>query len=637
MLCCPSLLTFLSVLHLTAHVAIAPVVFDPVSLELRVGSAEPVVIDALRTGDRAFLLARAFFRYVGVGYAEGAERGEFVVGGEHRVLVIGDSVRRANGALYVDAEHLGALLCATVRVDWSELEVTLTGDSLLPMARRWERAQRIRQFNTSSSVSDNWDEDDFSVLRSGAFELDYGVVFPSWAEPRNKRQYSLAIGSAFFGGTLTARIQTGGRQAEAVWFLSQERAPLVRHVLIGDIPPLGSRGYVLLGVSVSNAPGTYSATYDTMVVRGVVPDGWEVDLERNGELVAGTAGDSIARGGAYAFPVPVVYGTTRYTVVAYGPDGEVRRTSRFATVRSELIPVRRFYYAVSAGRCRFLSRGGCTYAADAQLRFSPVRRVTVAGAGSTEVFSSRHFTLHEVSAVLQATDALSLVGANGNGGASKLFVQYVPSTAVSLQMGQSDSTFSYSGYWAGHFRGASTAVTVAGIFQSGASHLRSNARFSATVSGHLGRFAPFVQRRRYSSAVFPGFVDVASVAHSWTGGGDMWVPLTTAHFLRMHVDGLGTSAGWSVEPGASVALPYFVRLDVRARWQPGDARPATSWSLGKTVSFAAVRSDVSTAPGMTPTAMQSVTGALRVDPGNWRVIPSPYSRIANAPLVTTLR
>jgi hypothetical protein len=105
----------------------------------------------------------------------------------------------------------------------------------------------------------------------------------------------------------------------------------------------------------------------------------------------------------------------------------------------------------------------------------------------------------------------------------------------------------------------------------------------------------------------------------------------------MHVDGVGTSAGWSIEPGASVALPSFVRLDVRARWQPGSARPATSWSIGKTLSFAAVRSDVSTAPGIQPMATQSVTGALRVDPENWRVIPSPYSQIENAPLVTTLR
>ncbi|HMO76733.1 MAG TPA: carboxypeptidase-like regulatory domain-containing protein [Sphingopyxis sp.] len=118
------------------------------------------------------------------------------------------------------------------------------------------------------------------------------------------------------------------------------------HYAAGDISLL-STGLVAgsapgRGAVVTNRPVERPDSFDRTDFRGDLPAGWDAELYRNGQLLAFTAPNGDGR---YEFlDVPLHYGTNRFEIVLYGPQGQIRREIRQLQVGMDSIPPRKTYY-----------------------------------------------------------------------------------------------------------------------------------------------------------------------------------------------------------------------------------------------------------------------------------------------------
>ena len=117
-------------------------------------------------------------------------------------------------------------------------------------------------------------------------------------------------------------------------------------VAAGDISgfstPLVAQSSAGRGAMLSNRPVERRDSFDRTDFRGELPQGWDAELYRNGQLLM-FANDRAD--GRYEFlDVPLLYGQNRFDIVLYGPQGQIRRESRNVPVGLDSIPPRKTYY-----------------------------------------------------------------------------------------------------------------------------------------------------------------------------------------------------------------------------------------------------------------------------------------------------
>ncbi|MFM2100190.1 MAG: hypothetical protein RLZZ366_1729, partial [Pseudomonadota bacterium] len=118
------------------------------------------------------------------------------------------------------------------------------------------------------------------------------------------------------------------------------------HAAAGDVAgastALVTQGSSGRGIIVTNRPIDRPANFDRTDFRGELPNGWDAELYRNGQLLAFAVDRSDGR---YEFlDVPLQYGQNRFEVVLYGPQGQIRRENRAVPVGLDSIPPRKTYY-----------------------------------------------------------------------------------------------------------------------------------------------------------------------------------------------------------------------------------------------------------------------------------------------------
>ncbi len=105
---------------------------------------------------------------------------------------------------------------------------------------------------------------------------------------------------------------------------------------------LVSQSTVGRGGFVTNRPVDRPDSFDRTSFRGELPNGWDAELYRNGQLLAFAENRTDGR---YEFiDVPLLYGQNRFEVVLYGPQGQVRRDAKVIPVGLDSIPPRKTYY-----------------------------------------------------------------------------------------------------------------------------------------------------------------------------------------------------------------------------------------------------------------------------------------------------
>lgn len=119
---------------------------------------------------------------------------------------------------------------------------------------------------------------------------------------------------------------------------------------VGDVSML-STGLVAQaapgrGAVVTNRPPARPDTFDRTDFRGDLPDGWDAELYRNGELLGFAQPNGSGR---YEFlRVPLRYGLNRFEIVLYGPQGQVRRDVQTLNVGIDSIPPGQTYWWAGA-------------------------------------------------------------------------------------------------------------------------------------------------------------------------------------------------------------------------------------------------------------------------------------------------
>ncbi|MBA3895615.1 MAG: carboxypeptidase regulatory-like domain-containing protein [Sphingomonadaceae bacterium] len=117
-------------------------------------------------------------------------------------------------------------------------------------------------------------------------------------------------------------------------------------IAAGDVTglssPLVAQSSVGRGIMITNRPVDLPTTFDRTDFRGELPRGWDAELYRNGQLLA-FANDRAD--GRYEFlDVLLLYGTNRFEIVLYGPQGQVRREVKSVAVGLDSIPPKKTWY-----------------------------------------------------------------------------------------------------------------------------------------------------------------------------------------------------------------------------------------------------------------------------------------------------
>lgn len=296
--------------------------------------------------------------------------------GNHYRLTHEDDLFFHEGRLYAKAVDLAWMLDTHLFESFSEMTVIFDGIEHLPLGRRIRR-ERMRR------IEDAWaDEPDviYGPERrpwSGA-TLDWSVGASSLEQPE-RSSYLLGFGGAVFGGAAEARYrgQADGRGPEdfdARWQGVWPEQAWLRQLELGGTRGTGPRGRAIDGISLGNSPFLRDSEFGETVLRGELEPGWEVEVYRDGRLLAW---DRVDDRGRWEFTVPLDYGQNPVEVRAYGPNGQVQITERAVRVDFDRIPAGTFEYGLSAGRTDFRDADVAT---NADLRYG-INRSWTARAG----------------------------------------------------------------------------------------------------------------------------------------------------------------------------------------------------------------------------------------------------------------
>ncbi|MFC3099894.1 hypothetical protein [Altererythrobacter lauratis] len=249
------------------------------------------------------------------------------------------------GDLYLRSDFLASLLPIDIAPDLRAQAVLLTTREPFPFEERMRREAlraQLGQRGGNGTQAETFPREDtpWRALSVPMASMDLRGVSDSGKGTRAEGDLWLAgdvafmTGQVFLGATtrdglVAALVELGRRDADGDLL-----GPLgATEFQLGDVAtpslPLGLRGTAGRGGFITNLPLEQASVFDRIDLRGVLPDGYEVELYRNDILLGSTAQ---AVNGQYEFlEIPVDYGLNIFRLVFYGPQGqrreEVRRIS----------------------------------------------------------------------------------------------------------------------------------------------------------------------------------------------------------------------------------------------------------------------------------------------------------------------
>ena len=265
-----------------------------------------------------------------------------------------------DGELYVRADLLSSILPLDLEPDLRAQAVLLTTREPFPFEERLKREAdraRLELAGTRGTVRESWprEEAPWLALSAPLADVEMRAVSDSTRGTRAEGDLRLAGDLAYMtaeaylsatsrDGLVASLLQLGRRDPEGDLL-----GPLgATEFALGDVStvamPVGLRGVSGRGAFVTNKGfGAYSV-FDRIDLRGVLPDGYEVELYRNGILVGSSAE---AVNGQYEFlQVPVDYGTNVFRIVFFGPQGQRREEVRRISVGDGRLPVGEIEYSM---------------------------------------------------------------------------------------------------------------------------------------------------------------------------------------------------------------------------------------------------------------------------------------------------
>lgn len=263
----------------------------------------------------------------------------------------------------VDTKVLSGWLGVTLRADLFNSMLVLESDKELPFiaaVERKSRAARLRPKRQTFDLASLPQADvPYQAWRTPA--VDAVVRFKFQDQPgrgtRLEKRYELLASGEALGASYDARLASDRNGAPETLRLRAYRVdpdgemlgPLkATQIAAGDVQTfagqLAGQTAVGRGAIISNRPLFRASSFAATDIRGVLPAGWDVELYRDGQLLAF---QSASADGRYEFlDVDLQYGPNSFEVVIYGPQGQIRRERHDFPVGQESIqPGKTTYWA----------------------------------------------------------------------------------------------------------------------------------------------------------------------------------------------------------------------------------------------------------------------------------------------------
>ncbi len=259
----------------------------------------------------------------------------------------------------INVDSLASWLNVELVTDLSNALLVLKSEEKLPFElaeERKERAGRVRQRSNFDITKLPQAKDPYRYWRTPSVDVVASVGAQSGqgnssADARYEIFASGELAKASFDARISSNNQGTPDSARVRLYRTDPKAELLgplkaTHVAVGDISTvstaLGAQTTAGRGAFITNRPVERPANFDRTTFRGDLPDGWDAELYRNGQLI----GFSASRGdGRYEFiDVALLYGQNRFEVILYGPQGQVKKEVKLIPVGLDSIPPRETYY-----------------------------------------------------------------------------------------------------------------------------------------------------------------------------------------------------------------------------------------------------------------------------------------------------
>ncbi|WP_211183668.1 hypothetical protein [Pseudoalteromonas arctica] len=258
--------------------------------------------------------------------------------------------------MYIEMAQLKEVFGLQFTVDYGDLEIELSSAILLPIEQQRERhARRLNPSNRNAKPTLPWKASPYQALSSPVADLQLNY---SADKNQNRTSYSL-LGAQDFA-YLSAEYFLSGREGDLLsdsrlTFTKQDPQSSLLGVLaaseveFGDVTAtqVGSRynSQYGRGIKFSNRGLTQQFDSNRINLSGPVQLGWDVELYRNGILIAQQISLSDGR---YNFEnVDLFYGENNFELIFYGPQGQVERKSEYYFIDSNQLAQGEGFYELS--------------------------------------------------------------------------------------------------------------------------------------------------------------------------------------------------------------------------------------------------------------------------------------------------
>lgn len=272
-----------------------------------------------------------------------------------------DMAQAFDGELYLRSDAVAMLLPLDVAPDLRAQSVLLTTREPFPFEERMRREESRDRLGLRAAGEEDQrfprEETPWLAASVPMADVELRGVSDSARGTRAEADVRLAgdlafmTAQAFFSvnsrdGLVASLVELGRRDADGDLL-----GPLgATEFQLGDVTtpsmPLGLRGATGRGAFITNQPLEQVSVFDRIDLRGVLPDGYEVELYRN-DILLGSTADVV--NGQYEFlEIPVDYGLNIFRLIFYGPQGQRREEVRRISVGDGRLAAGEFHYNFGA-------------------------------------------------------------------------------------------------------------------------------------------------------------------------------------------------------------------------------------------------------------------------------------------------
>ncbi|WP_338465571.1 hypothetical protein RXV95_08225 [Novosphingobium sp. ZN18A2] len=287
-------------------------------------------------------------------------QGQITLNGKTMPLDPGEATA-FDGELYLRSDKFADLLPLTIKTDLRDQSVTIETLEPFPFQLRAQREAEREKLAAQGGRNGqkHWPrrETPWLPVSVPLADVEFRTLSDSALGTRLEGDLRLSgdlaymttqlfLGATTRDGLVSSRLEIGRQDPDASLL-----GPLhATEFQVGDVATptmaMGLRGTGGRGVTLTNAPLESASVFDTIDLRGPLPDGYEVELYRNGVLVGSTR---MSVNGQYEFlQLPVDYGINVFRFVFYGPQGQRSESVRTINVGDGRLAAGQLVYSFGA-------------------------------------------------------------------------------------------------------------------------------------------------------------------------------------------------------------------------------------------------------------------------------------------------